>query len=759
MSDNLEIKGLKDLILYPNTKLQDHTGKQTLVESSIEKPFTFDVYESKLTVSGSASIELFNSKDDKDTENILGQPKADVGNLELNPVIIYSPNNCWLKYSTSAGIKGSASHSVEELGFGIDLEAGLDLHSYREHAQSDKLGNALKEDLTPPKFIVSKDDISNLKGNEAVAMETKGKLKIVMKLNWSDVLTQNMSLFSKLLSVGELLNINIEAEVFSSISVTIEDYFSLIFSGVRENDDALRISLIKSGNRGLDFSAGATFTASFSDPEKLKVMSSQMLDGIFEHPKEVVDKLKAATDISQLNEIEQKAAEEIMDRLGLDSVTTSIDELSTKIDELESEITKKLEKAIESKATLGAKYEYSRLTKEQALIQGVLPKSLMPGCHEAALKGRLFELTDIFEDESNGAKLERFFFQKSTTIKHAFGFNLGFGSWKAMSKGYSEIEFIENRDVQNRKQLSMLGIKGYKSTWGKDSRDFFVDFDAVMPNYSNSSVPKASEFEYALNLSHLREEARLDKDELFGVVENASIWGVVPQGELEETVNELWRDIEGSSEIKLVRSMTIKHELFLKLLPLMARFNSEKYAVALAAALSPVGRGREEVKEVRNSPYLRKKLYTPICLAFLDGEIKDYNSLAAVTHNHLKSKGYRKLAKWELDWRNHAKRNSCIAGVFRLHPDLRTDFINFSKGMMTLNDAILTSKSHQKISKSFKMFDDLGEHSFYVRALGNYLMRLVKHIPGEEEGFECSLSIEYMPHNSDQLKKLVVSTR
>jgi hypothetical protein len=79
--------------------------------------------------------------------------------------------------------------------------------------------------------------------------------------------------------------------------------------------------------------------------------------------------------------------------------------------------------------------------------------------------------------------------------------------------------------------------------------------------------------------------------------------------------------------------------------------------------------------------------------------------------------------------------------------------------MRTLNDAIMTSKSHKEISKSFRMFDDLGEHSFYVRALGNYLMRLVKHLPSEEGGFECSLSIEYKPRNSIQVEKLVISTR
>lgn len=759
MSDNLEIKDLKDLIKFPNTKLKDHTGKQTLIASSVEKPFTFDVYESKLTVSGIASIELLNSKDDKDKANILGQPKQDIGDLELNPLITYSPDNCWLKYSTSAGIKGSASHSIEELGFGIDAEAGLNLYSYREHGPNDKLGDALKKDLMPPKFIVSEDDILSLKNNEAVAMETKGKLKVSMKLNWSDVLTQNISLFSKLLSVGDLLNIRIEAEVFSSIDVIIEDHFSLVFSGVEDNDDSLRIGLLKSAARGIDFSAEATFTTSFSDPDTLKVVTGKMMDGIFEYPKEVIDNLKAATDINELNEIEQKAAEEIIIRLGLDSVVSSIDELGTKIDELETEVTKKLEKAIELKATLGVKYEYSRLTKKQALIQGVLPKSLLSDCHEAALKGQLFVLTDILEDDSSGAKLERFFFQKSTTIKHAFGFNLGFGSWKVMSKDYSEIEFIENIDAQNRKQLSMLGVRGYKSTWGKDSRDFFVDFDAVMPNYSNSPVPTASEFEYALNVSHLREEARLDKGELFGVVENASVWGIVPQGELEETVNELWLDIDGASEIKLVRTMTIKHQLFLKLLPLMASFDSEKFAVSLAAALSPVGRGREEVKEVRNSLYLRKKLYTPICLAFLDGKINGHNNLSAVAHKHLKSKGFRKLAKWELDWLNHAKMNSCIAGAFRLHPNLRDDLNNFSKGMMTLNDAIMTSKSYKEISKSFRMFDDLGEHSFYVRVLGNYLMGLVKHLSNEEDGFECSLSIEYIPRNSTQSKKSVISTR
>ena len=701
MPYNLEIKNLKGFIKHPDTSLQDHMGKQTLVESSVEKPLAFDLYGSKLLVFGSASIELFNSKDDRDTKHILGKPKIKVGNLELNPAIIYSQNSCWLKYSTSAGIKGSASHSIKEIGFGIDAEVGLDLHSYRKHSPTEKISNALKSDLNLSKFIVNKDDILHLKSNEAVAMETKGKLKVSMKINWSDVLSQNMSLFSKLLSVGELLNINIDAELFSSIDVVIEDYYSLIFSGV--NDNVLRVSVVKSMNRGLNFSAGATFTSSLSEQEQLEEVSKTILNGIFEYPKEVIENVKAAADISQLNEIEQKATKEIMSRLGLNSFSTSINELCDKIIELESEVIKRLAKAIKSKASIGAKYEYSRLTKENALVQGLIPKSLLPDCHEAVLKGKLFVLTSILEDDSNDAKLERFFFQKSTTIKNAFGFNLGFGSWKALSKGYSEIRFIEHRDTQNRKQLSMLGVKGYKSSIGKDSRDFFVDFDAVMPNFSNSSVPTANEFEYALNISHFREEAKLDKGELFDVVENASVWGIIPQGELEETVDELWRDIKGARKVKVVRTMTIKHELFLNLLPLMTSFDSGKFAAALASALSPLGKAQKEVKEVRNSLYLRDKLYSPICLAFLDSKINDYYGLALFAHNHLKSEGYRKIAKWELDWKSHAKMNSCIAGAFRLHPDLRNDLINFSRydGIKQCNRKL------KELSRNFKSISNV----------------------------------------------------
>ena len=57
------------------------------------------------------------------------------------------------------------------------------------------------------------------------------------------------------------------------------------------------------------------------------------------------------------------------------------------------------------------------------------------------------------------------------------------------------------------------------------------------------------------------------------------------------------------------------------------------------------------------------------------------------------------------------------------------------------------------------MFDDLGQHSFYVRVLGNYLLRLVKQLPVEEDGFECTLSIEYIPYNSTDLRKSVISNR
>ena len=756
MSDNLEIRDLQNLIKLPTTQLKDYAGEQILVNSSVEEPLSFSAYDSKLTLSGAASIELFNSKDDKDSVNVLGQTVTKVGDFQLLPSINYSADQCWLKYSINADIKGSASHSLEELGFGIDLEAGLYLYSYRSHEPTAQLLDALSSDLATPKLIVSTDDISSLESNEAVAMETKGKLTVSMKLNWSDVLTQNMSLFSKLLSAGELLNLKIGAEVSSSIKVTIEDYFSLAFSGVIDSNERIRLRLLKSEKRGVDFKAGAKITAEFADPDTLKKVTSEMLEGVLDTPKDTIDKLKTATDISQLNDIEKKAVETILSRLGLDTIATSIEELASKIDELESEISEKLGSAIESKATLGVTYEYGRLKNEQSLLQGSIPKTLVQACHEEAIKGRLFALTQVLEDESNDATLERFFFQKSTTIKQAFGFNLGFGNWEAMSRDYSDVTFVENRDAQKRLKLSMMGARGYKSYWGEDNKNFFIDFDAVMPNYSDSKIPTADEFEYALNISHLREEDNLTKRELFGVVESASVWGIVPQGELDDTVEELWEDLEGSRNIKIIRTMTLQHELFLKLLPQMADHNPEDFAISLAASLSSVDRGREEVKEVRNSLYLRRKLYFPLCLAVLDGTIDDYSRLAKAAHNHLKSEGYRKLARWELNWLNNARRDSTIAGTFRLHPNLRRDLLNFSDGMKTLKDAIHNSKSHTNILKSFKMFDDMGKQGFYMRMMGHYLMRMVKSISDGEE-FECALTIEYTPVDTEEAKKLVVS--
>ena len=109
-----------------------------------------------------------------------------------------------------------------------------------------------------------------------------------------------------------------------------------------------------------------------------------------------------------------------------------------------------------------------------------------------------------------------------------------------------------------------------------------------------------------------------------------------------------------------------------------------------------------------------------------------------------------------MNWLNNARRDSTIAGTFRLHPNLRRDLLNFSDGMKTLKDAIHNSKSHTNILKSFKMFDDMGKQGFYMRMMGHYLMRMVKSISDGEE-FECALTIEYTPVDTEEAKKLVVS--
>jgi hypothetical protein len=104
----LKIGQWRDKINTLSQPLRDPSHDFEIYQGKIEKnvPIPFDSIA--CTVSGEASIHLFNEDKDSDAGGVIG--KASTNNkagFVLGPAIIFNADNAWLKYSATASFKAT----------------------------------------------------------------------------------------------------------------------------------------------------------------------------------------------------------------------------------------------------------------------------------------------------------------------------------------------------------------------------------------------------------------------------------------------------------------------------------------------------------------------------------------------------------------------------------------------------------------------------------------------------------------------------
>ena len=350
MPKKLEISKLKEKWKEITTKLKDVDRDQNLYKSSLDKELKFGLSDATFTVSGDAFVTLFNAKDDKDPANVIGVEKTlDNNSFDLQPAIAYSPENCWLKYSTSVRIKGSAEKTWKELGFKFEGEAGLELHSYRTHLPDDQIGLAMIRDVASAQFILDADDIRKMKIGDALALKARGKISLSMSLKWSDVLASSMSLLGGTLNKGEVFSIDVDASAFANLSVAVEDDYTLVVSKVNETE--IRVGVVKSDKKNTAASFGATISAKLNDPELAVEFINKEVTDFFGYPITKINELVEKTDIDQLNEKEKEIINKVASKLGIDDVSTKLSELKEKLAEFKKTTKSELITATKSEYT------------------------------------------------------------------------------------------------------------------------------------------------------------------------------------------------------------------------------------------------------------------------------------------------------------------------------------------------------------------------------------------------------------------------
>jgi hypothetical protein len=730
-----------------NKKLKDKSLNRDLIDSSVEEEETFDQLGAKFTIAGDAKVCLFNSVDDKDPDQVIGTKKKDPdSDLELEPQIKFSVTNAWLKYKLGLNAKANGSHSfTDDLNFNLDLESGASLSSYRIHAPGEVLKSALKGDLTKPKYIIVPQHLHDLEIGEAVSLQTHGKLSADITLKWADVLTDQMSLLSSLLDGNEAFAIKVGASAEVNVKVLVEDDYALIIS--RSSRDWWRVAVKKADTRNIEGSVGLSIAAEFTDQPAVKKVLNDVVEGLLGESIANINKILNATNLDNLGNTEKKIAEKLLDRLGLEDSS----KLQEKLTEFKKDVECRIQKIAELKASLSFSYEYKRLHSNQTVLQAKMKEALLDTYYENLLKGNLGDLMEALRTDAPNLELEKFLNVDTLKISKSWGFGLAIGNWSAKGRDKSELERIVKTDINDHKQVSFLGVRGYASKWGKEEISWQTDFDASMDGFSGTTMPTANEFDYAFSISY--ETKNPSDKKIARRIDHGVIWGAINIEEAEEITNRLSTELRGASDITYTHLLKFGKEAFGPLILNLSVNNTSAFGSALATAMP----WSNHHAIVRQNPILRQRVFGGLWTAYLNGEITTPAGMAASAKATLKKMGFSNLASTEGDhWK--INRTSTIAGLADLNRHTMKDWHAFVEGARSIMEA----RSHQSpynpvIKKAVKKMRRLGSQSHYIRALGVYLMDLFRSRPDIEKGVERTLTVTYTKNGEKQSEIFSIS--
>ncbi|WP_462171333.1 hypothetical protein [Pseudoalteromonas xiamenensis] len=712
-------------------------AKQTVFEENLPiEAWNFDFAAGKGKLSGDLSIELFNSKDDTDSDAIIGVKPSKVDMTSLSPAIEFDGNACWMKYKVKTTLKGSAQHSINDLAIGTNANVTSYVSAYKRHDANKFLGQTIVSDLQVMPFVFDQSDLENLSDAEAMVFDTVGTLKAEATFSWGDIFAQRMSLFSKWLGEGEVINLKLDASLKAKIHVVIEGGFKVVFSKDAVTPSNLRVGIKRSSNRGVGVDVSAGITAQLQETLQFNSLVDETLEAIFKQPQAVVDAIANYVSLETLEDGDKQVVEALFVRFGLDDEVEQLQKLQAKVQEVKESVASELKKAASEKAELSFAYEYARLSASKSILEVVVKPAKFGEVHQLAISGRILDITALSQQSADIA-IEHFFWQKSTTIEQSWGFNLGFAKWKASSKDFDKIQYIENRDTSGLVQLSTVAKRGYQDKVGGNKRNFYIEFDAVMPDYEALQAITVNSFDLSLNLAHTLEEGTVDASDIENIVDDLIIWDLASLEQISELKQELETNLIHASNIKFIKLLHVKPEGLRKLLPLMASLPTELLAKSLAVAL-PLNSGLKEVR----STGVRAFFYAPIFDAILQGSLKTTDEIADSTSRLLRKYGYSDAGKKEKDWRKKGS-HSLIAHVCQTHPSIRIDVEHLIEGFALLNQAVALNGKKEVLVKAYRLFDDMGEHGFYVRFFGHLLLNIAKQDERVYNLIERSLKVEY----------------
>ncbi len=677
-----------------------------------------------VNVHGALGIWVFNSIDDNDDDGIFGTPPPSSPVTGLPPQLALKRGKALLKYRASAGIRARTSGETLQ-GLGFDLEAGLDvlLADYHLHPCAATLREAVLGDIQALRTSLRLADVLALAPGEAVSQQVVGRLSADVEVSWADVFMGPVAPLARLAGPAASVLIKVSAGASVRATVSLTDDFLLVFSKV--DATRWRVGLRKARTRSGALGLEAGISVQLADPGHVTAVLDAAVEGVLGQPLAEVEAVIAKASLDRLSSVERRVAGLLVERLGLDPLTTTLDALGDRVRAIRTAAEEAVRAVATAKIALAFGYEYRRMRQDTTVAQCLVEEGALRRHHASLVRGHAGPLCADASDRDQGAQLEHFLYQKTIRSDRSWGFALSLGKWLSLgSTDTRSLTRVDRHSVEHTVQRSYLGSRGYRNEG--DTRDrWSVDFATSMRGFSRGAVPLVSEFDSSLALDWFEPAKKLDETTLASWLDVASLWGVIADDELSRWQRQLAPALR--QRCTFVAQLTFPHGAFGLMRPRVAMAHPSDLGPALGAAMPWLDMGG------RRSPAIRRTLYGPLWTHYLSDDAHVHRrgrDFAPMARQHLQQHGVPDLAAMERLYevtptRPHDARLFC--GLLDLNARTLQQCHDFLNGVRRLHaDTVSAAPDHGAMQRVFEDMEHFWAQAHHVQALGVYLLDVAR---------------------------------
>ncbi len=740
--------------------------------------FSFDNGEDTSTqlsfgAEASASIQLFNSADDDDSDDLLAS-------ADTNAIIPFDGTQPIIKYKVQLKAMGSVGTSAGDLEIGLEGGAMLEAMAYIRHSATDALGLALVSDIKNFPSVLSLDEVSAITNGSALALETEAKLAGALSFEFSDVFIAGLSGLTKLLNSNKLISVDVEKGLQIAAEYSVQDTYQLVI--VKDNTEGygFLVSVNKSKSRKLSASLAASIGIGFSEPEVFSTALNNQLDKLVSELVEISDEhydkaelwLEANQDLAQLSPEISTAIDQLIAYFEIEDIPEKYQQLKDKLDAFKDKVKEAVTEEAKNKLKLSIGFEYTRIASSTTLIKARMKKEILA---QSTANGKsvfsnlvLFNPTPLVETARNAdaqlIKVEDFLKNHMTKEESNWGISIGFGKFKIGGSDEVSKEFNVAENIDGDLKVGFNGVRGYEEvgTLGGFSDQWSVGFNPTMDDFAQGDDPKPKDFDnsFALRMLHLDKKFKgnnSEKGRLLALVDTAVCWGVVNEDKFDATFDSIWSTLTNGKK-KAPVTITLNLNFSPKAFELASDqwwqlmsqpdLSLQFLAKAMARALA-----YNSSFEARTTPAKREAAYASAWFGYLNGTLaSDPYALAIEVEHHVQPMN-NILAQYERDMRSGS-----LASIVKGNPATKARWRTFNDGILNyLNDYRINEYTdyRSEIRQTFNDIRAIWAQSFDVRTFGTYLNllgSLDNEVPKHIEG---NLTIDYSD-SKGQKKSIVI---